>query len=191
MNDKYQQMLAVVQKYHAGQTREGGVKPYWPHCERVGLLLRQALESGGEGSEQDQGNLVLAGLGHDLYEDTKVSREEVRENFGEEVDGLIEEVTNRFGDDQAQRYAKKLASDSEKALLIKFADLCDNYGTGGSALGENGYKWTSSFLWPILETQWQVVKDLPFRRFSKTADFLKQAVAVNRGILEQALAAKD
>lgn len=184
---KYQAMLAVVKTYHAGQTREGGVKPYWPHCERVGLLLRRALETSGEGSEEEQENLVLAGLGHDLYEDTKILPQEIRENFGEKVDGLIAEDTNRFGDGQVALYAEKLKSVSELALLIKFADLCDNYGTGGSAVSENGYEWTKDFLWPILETQWEVVKDLSFVQFPKTADFLKQAVAVNREILEKVL----
>ncbi len=187
MSGKYDGMLAVVKKYHAGQTREGGVKPYWPHCERVGLLLRRALENSGEGSAEQQENLVLAGLGHDLYEDTTISRKEVQENFGNDVDCWIEEDTNRFGDGQVALYAEKLKSVSEPALLIKFADLCDNYGTGGSALSENGYDWTKEFLWPILEKQWEVIKDLNFEQFPKTAEFLKQAVAVNREILEQAL----
>jgi (p)ppGpp synthase/HD superfamily hydrolase len=187
--EKYQRMLDIVKKYHAGQTREGGVKPYWPHCERVALLLQRALEKSKETSKQIQEQIILSALGHDLYEDTAINRQEIVDDFGVDVDRLIEEVTNRFGDNQVERYAEKLKHASELALLIKLADLFDNYQSGYMALPANGYQWTKTFLWPILETQWAIVKTINFRQFPLTAQFLMQAVAAQRKMLKQALLA--
>lgn len=185
--EKYQQMLAVVKKYHGGQTREGGVKPYWPHCERTATLLRRALESSVEGSPKQQKEMLLAALGHDLYEDTAIQGREVVSDFGQQVDALIEEVTNRFGDNQVAKYAEKLTLASEEARLIKLADLADNYASGAMSFAENGFEWTSGFLWPILEAQWQKLKDLPFVKFPQTAKFLAQTVEVSREMLEAEL----
>ncbi len=188
MNEEfYQQMLEVVKKYHAGQTREGGVEPYWPHCERVAIFVKKAFENSHEGLQGQQQETLLAALGHDLYEDTIISKKEIIENFGSSVDVLIEELTNRDGDEHAEKYAEKLKSDSEQALLIKLADLCDNYGTGATSLPQNGFEWTKGFLWPILNVQWLAVKDLKFKQFPKTSEFLMLLVEKNRESLKSSL----
>ncbi len=190
MSTKYEEMLALVKRWHVGQTRDGGRIEYWTHCDRVARLLDSLLQKSGEGTSEEKEIILLAALGHDLYEDTQVSREEVRKRFGEHVDQLIEEATNEYGDDQAVRYAEDLKVASEEARLIKLADLVDNYCGGAYSIAGNGEEWTESFLWPILEAQWQVLQGLTCPKFPTTAAWLEQGVEVGRTMLLASLKQK-
>jgi hypothetical protein len=50
--------------------RNGGHVPYAQHCERVRHLLAFVLDETGEATGEERKNILLAGLGHDLLEDT-------------------------------------------------------------------------------------------------------------------------
>ncbi len=66
-------------RIHDGQTRKDG-KPY------IGHPFSVAMELARNGADE---NLIAAGLLHDVIEDGGVTREETRENFGEEVLRLV------------------------------------------------------------------------------------------------------
>ena len=187
MSEKYDEMLALVKNYHAGQSRSNGRVPYWTHCERVALMLKSLLAKSQEGTDGQQETLFIAALGHDLYEDTSVTREEIVSKFDQEVDELIEQVTNRFGDDQAAKYAQQMAKASEAALLIKFADLCENYWSVSYAIPDNGLE-LSSKIASILDAQWPALKDCKFREFPKTASWLAEGIDLGQQQLATALA---
>lgn len=122
-------MLKLIEERHAHQTRNGRAKtPYAEHCVGAAKVLEEALamEHGKDAIIVEQ--LLLATLGHDLYEDGKptVSRDSIAADYGEEVAALIEEVTNRKDDLDREDYLAHLRTAPEKAMLIKYADQIDN-----------------------------------------------------------------
>ncbi len=66
---------------HRNQTRKGSDTPYIYHPFAVGLLLQKY----GYPTEW-----IIAGLLHDTVEDTGMSLEELRREFGAEIAGLVE-----------------------------------------------------------------------------------------------------
>jgi len=71
------------ERAHQGQSRESGA-PYFEHPYAVALILAE-LELDVE--------TIVAGLLHDVLEDTPVTREELEENFGATVLMLVDGVT--------------------------------------------------------------------------------------------------
>lgn len=113
---------------HKNQLRKSGA-PYIEHCVETArelAELRMDLVT------------VAAGLLHDVVEDTGVTIEEVRENFGEEVAQLVDGVTKISGlqftsheEEQAEYFRKLLFAISKdlRVILIKFADRLHNMRT--------------------------------------------------------------
>ncbi|MBS0489465.1 MAG: HD domain-containing protein [Proteobacteria bacterium] len=108
---------------HAQQRRKGmDHEPYINHLLEVASLLAQS-------SDPLDVNLVVAGLLHDIVEDTHTTREEVAARFGEDVAGLVMEVTDDKTlpkqvrkDLQVQRAPHK----SPRAQKLKAADKISN-----------------------------------------------------------------
>lgn len=81
--------------------------------------------------------IIIAGLLHDVPEDTKVTLSEIRKNFGEEVANLVEGIT-KLGSIKyrgIERYIENLRkmfiamADDLRVILIKFADRLNNLKT--------------------------------------------------------------
>ncbi len=116
------------QKAHEGQTRHSGA-PYFTHCSSVGVTLSEwKMDS----------RTIAAGLLHDVLEDTDISREEMTENFGEEVTQLVEGVSKLSGikfssrmEKQAENFMKMFLSVAKdlRVIIIKFADRLHNMST--------------------------------------------------------------
>ena len=68
---------------HAGQTRASG-EPYINHCLSVAKTLAEM---------RVPPQVVAAGLLHDVVEDTNISLDDIRKDFGEEVTKLVDGVT--------------------------------------------------------------------------------------------------
>lgn len=83
--------------------------------------------------------IVISGLLHDLLEDTDVTSDEIRSNFGKEVANIVEATSfDENIDDYLERHYDiyrrcfKLGRD---AVVVKAADILDNsdyYGLGDS-----------------------------------------------------------
>jgi (p)ppGpp synthase/HD superfamily hydrolase len=80
-------------------------------------------------------NQIIAALLHDTVEDTDVTLESVRANFGDDVARLVEELTNVYHQadyPQLERAARKaleaerLGKISPRAQTIKYADFLNN-----------------------------------------------------------------
>jgi (p)ppGpp synthase/HD superfamily hydrolase len=65
---------------HAGQVRKGSDVPYFQHVAAVAMILDRA------GFEED---VVIAGLLHDVVEDTEATEEDVERRFGPMVSGIV------------------------------------------------------------------------------------------------------
>ncbi len=116
---------------HGTQRRRSG-EPYITHPIEVAIILA--------GLHMDVETLVGALL-HDTIEDTGVTREDVVENFGEDVASLVEGVTKitkievgSLTDEQAATIRKMLVAMNKdiRVIVIKLADRLHNMRTLGS-----------------------------------------------------------
>ena len=73
----------LAEKAHTGQTRASD-EPYVTHCIAVAKILNEM---------NLPAPVVIAGLLHDIVEDTSVTLEDVRREFGDEVAQLVDGVT--------------------------------------------------------------------------------------------------
>src|SRR5512142_620947 len=115
-------------QHHAGQTRASG-EPYLVHpLEVASLLADMKLDS----------VAIAAGLLHDSVEDTSVTIQQIKENFGEQVAHIVEGVTKISRIDfasreeaQAENVRKMVLAmvDDIRVVLIKLADRLHNMRT--------------------------------------------------------------
>jgi GTP pyrophosphokinase len=81
------EMISHAYKYaenaHEGQKRASG-EPYITHCVAVAIILAEM---------QVQPIVVSAALLHDTVEDTNITLEDIRKEFGPEIGGLVDGVT--------------------------------------------------------------------------------------------------
>lgn len=118
----------LAEKSHRGQMRLSG-SPYISHPVAVACILVEL----GMDSES-----VAAGLLHDVVEDTPVTLEQIRKEFGAEIAGLTDGVT-KLGRipyssrevQQAENLRKMLIAMSEdiRVIIIKLADRLHNMRT--------------------------------------------------------------
>jgi GTP pyrophosphokinase len=127
--------LALVKKaydfslqHHTGQTRASG-EPYLVHPLEVALVLADMrLDT----------TAIAAGLLHDAVEDTSVTVDEIKSEFGEQVAHIVEGVTKisklEFAsreEAQAESLRKMVLAmvDDIRVVLIKLADRLHNMRT--------------------------------------------------------------
>src|SRR5574340_761819 len=111
--------VAIVRKaydyslrYHTGQQRASG-EPYLVHpLEVAHVLAEMKLDT----------NAIAAGLLHDLVEDTAVTVEQIRQEFGEQVAHIVEGVTKISKIDFATREERQ-AENLRKMMLAMVDDI--------------------------------------------------------------------
>ena len=108
---------------HRAQRRKGAsAEPYVNHLLEVAELVSSAL------NEADT-NLVIAALLHDTVEDVGVTKEELIENFGQDVADLVLEVTDDKSLPKQERKRLQIVNAPKKtvrAQVIKLADKISN-----------------------------------------------------------------
>ncbi len=113
---------------HRHQLRHSG-EPYFGHCLNVAKILGEL--------HMDKAT-IIGGLLHDTVEDTDVTLEEIKENFGEQISILVDGVTKmssiKFESKearQAETFRKMLLSMAKdiRVIIIKFADRLHNMRT--------------------------------------------------------------
>jgi len=118
---KEQEAVEFSFKAHRGQKRKGTGINYISHPMTVGIILAK-LNSSSE--------VIIAGLLHDIIEDTDYKKKDIKKKFGESVANLVDEVSEKDRDlpyrERKQRAAAKLFNVSEGAVLIKTADILAN-----------------------------------------------------------------
>ncbi len=118
---------ALAKEKHSHMTRKGSGLPYIIHPFRAALLLHSL------GDYQ----LVCAALLHDVVEDSDVTIEEIREQFGDEIAFLVDACTkdDLDGRDQITKVLD-FARKDPRALLVKLADRIDNMQDHPSLMSE-------------------------------------------------------
>ncbi|HPD89821.1 MAG TPA: bifunctional (p)ppGpp synthetase/guanosine-3',5'-bis(diphosphate) 3'-pyrophosphohydrolase [Bacillota bacterium] len=118
----------TAEELHQGQSRKSGEK-YITHPAHVALILAEL------GMDEDT---IIAGLLHDVVEDTGYDPEILKMTFGEEVLLLVDGVTKLGGikyekkeDLQAENFRKMFLAMSKdiRVLIIKLADRLHNLRT--------------------------------------------------------------
>ena len=118
-----------AKKSHGDQKRKSG-EPYIIHPIHTALILADL--------ELDKES-IMAGLLHDVMEDTKVTRGQMISEFGEEVTDLVDGVTKLtkldYDADKVEKQAEKLRkmflamAKDIRVILIKLADRLHNMRT--------------------------------------------------------------
>ncbi len=116
-----------AQKAHGGQKRKSG-EFYIQHCLHTAFVLVQM---------KTDLNTVIAGLLHDIPEDTEYTLDEIRKNFGDEVADLVEGITklSKLKYRGIERYRESLRkmflamARDLRVILIKFSDRLHNLRT--------------------------------------------------------------
>jgi hypothetical protein len=164
------EMRSLVVRAHAHQQRNAGRVPYSFHVLSVAAIVKELLDESGEcgdpGLAQD---MVLAAMGHDLYEDTDVTRAEIKEKFGARVDALIYGMTNRNGDDDRVAYEREMGHAFEEVRLIKLADLIDNVLSCAYGIHDLGRRWINNTFLPIAEGMAKTVRAASYPRYQRTS----------------------
>ena len=118
----------ISEKAHSQQRRRSG-EPYFNHCIEVASnLVKWDMSS----------DVIIAGLLHDSIEDTELTRENVINEFGNDIFNLVDGVTklsdikfNSRQQKQAENFMKmflSVASDI-RVIIIKFSDRLHNMQT--------------------------------------------------------------
>ncbi len=124
------QAAAFAGRAHVGQVRRYGGEPYIYHPGRVAAIVtvRWARE-----------DLIIAAWLHDVVEDTPITLEDIRREFGWGIENLVRGLTNTSKTSGANRAARKamdrerLAHEIEDIQRIKLADRYDNLRDMGAA----------------------------------------------------------
>lgn len=122
-----------ILKKHDGQTRRSG-EPYYHHLIEVAYILAD-LRAGP--------STITAGLLHDVVEDTDVTIEEIKKNWGSEVAKIVDALTKiqrlklshitaeEFEAEDHRKIFLGMAKDI-RVILIKLADRLHNMRTLGA-----------------------------------------------------------
>ncbi len=106
-------------KYGNKKRISGGV-PYIIHPVRVAMILRAAGFSDFKNT-----NLIVAALFHDLLEDTDLSFEDLRQEYGIQVASIVKELS-KPEECNKDDWLNSFDSASKEAKIIKIADRIDN-----------------------------------------------------------------
>lgn len=128
IEDDTRKAFELTKKYHREQTRKGGGAQYIIHIMMIARLLWALYQRG----QIDRATL-LAGICHDLLEDTACPEEEIIEVCGQEVLEIVKAVSNDPTlEDKAQwelkkeDYIKSVEAGGSKAMTVALCDKMVN-----------------------------------------------------------------
>lgn len=125
------QAYLVAETAHKGQMRRSG-EPYISHPVAAALILAQM---------RLDYQTIMATLLHDVVEDTLISKDEILQQFGEEVCALVDGVTKltkiKFetrAEAQAENFRKMVLAMVKdiRVIIVKLADRFHNMSTLGA-----------------------------------------------------------
>lgn len=99
---------------HAGQFRDTPNIPYIEHPKQTAQILSNVTEDA---------EVIAAGWLHDVLEDTDITYDELKQEFGARIADLVNEVTNEKNPDKSGYFPRL---HSKEGAMIKFADRLSN-----------------------------------------------------------------
>jgi (p)ppGpp synthase/HD superfamily hydrolase len=143
LSHRLDEALRFAAESHHGQTRRGGNTPYFAHVAAVAIILERA------GFEED---VVIAGLLHDIVEDTPVTYAEIADRFGNGVAEIVRYCSEAKTDDvgmtrpwidRKRDHIASLADAPAVARAVVLADKLHNLISIEQSLQERLPVWSS------------------------------------------------
>jgi (p)ppGpp synthase/HD superfamily hydrolase len=152
-SERLDRALVLAARAHRHQLRKGSDTPYVQHPAHVAILLLKC------GLPED---VAIAGVLHDVVEDTDVELDAIRAEFGDAVAALVDAVTEKKGEGGAPRpwrvrkeeQLAKIAAAPVEAAALKAADALHNCASTLRDLRANGAAAWSRFNAPRTEQIW-------------------------------------
>ena len=178
--------IRVASRAHEGQFRKGSDTPYIAHPMAVAMITQQYME------DED---MFIAALFHDILEDVPkwtYSRENIRDDFGEEVLSIVEDVSEPNIDipilaawtERKNYYIEHISqTNNPKSIIVSIADKIHNmseilreYETKGEDVWQNFHVDKGREIWFYEEV---------FNRVKNKEGVPEQAIRDYETILEQ------
>lgn len=179
---RYETCLKLIKEKHLGQRHANNV-PVWHHLERVSSRLKYLLNIYNEGEVEERNNIIISALGHDVLEDTKVTKEEIVSCFTDRGYEIIFGMTNEWGDNDVRPYVEKVANSEEVVRLVKLSDLLDNITSVTYNIAILSPKWVHEYFLPIVTPMKIAVLTTSFNTYPKTGEYLKLSVECAYNVL--------
>lgn len=116
--EEIKKALELAKKSHENQKRDEG-DPYVIHLFRITNTLIYNL------GIKDR-DILIASLLHDIVEDTDITFEQVKEEFGDKVAEIVKALTRDKDKETKEEKFKKTLESSEAIIILKAADWLDN-----------------------------------------------------------------
>ena len=125
---KIEEAYYFARQFHEGQKRKSG-DPYIVHPLEVALILAE---------HQVDASMIITGLLHDSIEDTEARKETIQDLFGEDIAGLVDQLTKLQNiefktreEGQSENLRKLLLSMAQdtRVVMVKIADRLHNMRT--------------------------------------------------------------
>ena len=146
--EKLDYAILFATKAHDGQRRKTDNVEMIFHPFTVGMILQR---------EKMDDDTVIAGILHDVVEDTKYSIEDIKNIFGKNVSDKVEEVTENKKlewKERKEEAIKKIRTASLEGKMIECADKINNLETLYDLLKERGEAIWNNFNRPYQEQKW-------------------------------------
>ncbi len=160
--------ILFATKAHDGQRRKTDNVDMIFHPFTVGMLLQKS------GMSEET---VIAGILHDVVEDTKYTIEDIEKIFGTNVKNIVEEVTENKKLEWKERKKEaieKIKNASFEGKMVECADKINNLESLYDLLEEKGEDVWKSFNKPYQEQRWYytemykaVIQNVEYNNFFK------------------------
>jgi (p)ppGpp synthase/HD superfamily hydrolase len=131
--ENLQQAIEFAASAHRDQQRKSTDIPYITHPFAVAMLLQQ---------DQAPENLVIAGLLHDVIEDTLYTLDDIGQQFGSKVMDIVRECSERDKsrpwEERKREFIDQLRTASFEAQWVTCADKYHNLFTINRELSKKG-----------------------------------------------------
>lgn len=186
---KLHEAIIFAAKAHKGQVRKGTDIDYLTHPMEVLQILTQM---------RADDELLIAGVLHDVVEDTDVTIDEIRENFGNGVAALVEHHTEDKSLSWRARKEEAIASlayADKRTQMLVMADKVANQRSLAAELQEHGESVWDRFNAPEAEQSWyySAVQDAlkEMQNYEDTADIYWEMVSTYKDIFVSFWASPD
>lgn len=151
---KFQKAVRLAFLYYQDK-RDGSSFLILDHCFRVAVNLKNLLQNSSL-LRDEKADIVIAGLFHDLLEDTSVKEKEIL-FFGKKVLDYTRQMTISF-EKGIKEGVKPLYFINEEVFLIKLADIEDNVGRSFFVVRNNKITWYQEFFFPLLREYKKLIR---------------------------------
>ena len=165
---------SFAEERHYGQVRKGnkGI-PYFEHIKEVVALVKIS-------STKKNDSIIIASYLHDVVEDRKATRKEVKDLFGQDVFELVEEMTDKPFCSEAERWSNQIMAAkilSVDASLIKLADKISNLE---NLFHDPPISWSKKEIIDYIKWGQEVVNNLPYKDMKLMKRFDKICFQLNK-----------